>query len=491
MKQTLLTICLILFALPIWGQTTFSGGNISGGKIGSTDTEGSWAGKTKAPYEFITIEGQIPLTRKYDLTPTKSDILLTDTRIYEYPHCEDSIKSNKRLYPYDPSSVESLTKKIAVKDINDVIDFSDGDDKGPSDVFGMTINKAHMACLEDGLSGCSSIWVAMNILSKADAFTKNTKAGNSLETYFQTIHRMLKPLLAAYSTASQKLGRHKKDEIFKVWMKEAIFQNTYNPFADKGTRDRDLVREKPVRTYGPKYKKMGRDPAQNHSLQSGLIAMMYGVLWEDEHLYQVGLDSYLITLESVNEDGVLELEAIRGGSGLFYSGATLHTLLQIREIAKNQGHFLDELFIETNRIHDVASFLLDVVENEKLILKYAKANRTNSMCNTYQKQCFHDNKRDTAFGWVTIYLKNFPNHENSKRIIKFYEELVSSQPINDMRKENLNAVIKGNFNHEPFRHNLTYPTKNDEKDSYDFKIFPQDTNWNIGSPRCMFDRRSK
>ena len=43
MKQTLLTICLILFAFPIWGETTFSGGNISGGKIGSTDTEGSWA----------------------------------------------------------------------------------------------------------------------------------------------------------------------------------------------------------------------------------------------------------------------------------------------------------------------------------------------------------------------------------------------------------------------------------------------------------------
>ena len=35
MKQILLTICLILFALPVWGQTTFSGGNISGGKIGN------------------------------------------------------------------------------------------------------------------------------------------------------------------------------------------------------------------------------------------------------------------------------------------------------------------------------------------------------------------------------------------------------------------------------------------------------------------------
>ena len=35
MRYLLLTIFLILFALPSLGQTTFSGGNISGGKIGS------------------------------------------------------------------------------------------------------------------------------------------------------------------------------------------------------------------------------------------------------------------------------------------------------------------------------------------------------------------------------------------------------------------------------------------------------------------------
>ena len=33
MKQTLLTVCLILFALPSWGGATFSEGNISGGKV--------------------------------------------------------------------------------------------------------------------------------------------------------------------------------------------------------------------------------------------------------------------------------------------------------------------------------------------------------------------------------------------------------------------------------------------------------------------------
>ena len=44
MKQTLLTLCLILFALPSWGGTTISGGNISGAKI-STGEDGNTESK--------------------------------------------------------------------------------------------------------------------------------------------------------------------------------------------------------------------------------------------------------------------------------------------------------------------------------------------------------------------------------------------------------------------------------------------------------------
>ena len=74
---------------------------------------------------------------------------------------------------------------------------------------------------------------------------------------------------------------------------------------------------------------------------------------------------------------------ICGGSGLFYSGATLHTLLQIREIAKNQGNDLVTLLSKwgiRQRSMLLQRPLLDVVENEKLILKYAKANKGDSMC---------------------------------------------------------------------------------------------------------------
>ena len=57
---------------------------------------------------------------------------------------------------------------------------------------------------------------AMNILSEAAAFTQNTKAGKTPETYFQTIHRMLKPLLAALAMASQGLEDTRKMRFLEV-----------------------------------------------------------------------------------------------------------------------------------------------------------------------------------------------------------------------------------------------------------------------------------
>ncbi len=68
MKQTFFSLCLILFALPSWGQTTFSGGNISGGSVnaisyktinwGSTEnhglsTEQKWSQNTKDKFSRL------------------------------------------------------------------------------------------------------------------------------------------------------------------------------------------------------------------------------------------------------------------------------------------------------------------------------------------------------------------------------------------------------------------------------------------------------
>ena len=60
MKQTLLTICLITFAFPSWGQTTFSGGIIIGGKITSNEA----GSEQKLPKDWFT---ETPLNEKKDI----------------------------------------------------------------------------------------------------------------------------------------------------------------------------------------------------------------------------------------------------------------------------------------------------------------------------------------------------------------------------------------------------------------------------------------
>ena len=73
MKQTLLTICLILFALPSWGQTTFSGGNISGGKIGSNSGSSQ---QTKPP--------SLPESVISNFSPNNKIITSIDDREYSF-----------------------------------------------------------------------------------------------------------------------------------------------------------------------------------------------------------------------------------------------------------------------------------------------------------------------------------------------------------------------------------------------------------------------
>lgn len=443
----------------------------------------------KKYYDFIDFEGKIPLLQRYTLSPSKPDILLTDTSIFEYPNCDEEIQNNSHQYPFSSVVIKDKFSHLAVKDINDIIDFSSGsgDDGGMSDQFSMTINKAHMSCLSGDVSACKSIMTAMQVFASESAFTENTKLGDTPVSYFVTIQRFLRPLLAAYSTALQRLGRHSNDEKFKDWMRNAIFQNTFNPSAPNGERNRDMPRENAVFSEPP-FDDMSLDPAQNHALQAGLTAMMYGVLWNDTHMYHVGLDSYLITLNTVNKDGAFPLEAVRGSSAMFYSGATLHSLLQIQEIANNQGHDLSELFPISQQVHKAVEFLLNVIEDEKIIRKYSEHNKSPSCKSHYSTQCIHGTERDTAFGWVRLYTKNYPGRLNSKRIKSFYNELLGSAPIEKRRKENLNAIIKGNFDHEPFRHNLTYATKWDEADSYEFTSFPQGVNWSLGSPKCLYMR---
>ena len=87
MKQLLLTICLIVFALPSWGQTTFSGGSISVGKIGNKIISLE-AKEIAENYEFYSV-GQVAVdTEKQRGQSCKNKIN------YQPPNVLNSVKAS-------------------------------------------------------------------------------------------------------------------------------------------------------------------------------------------------------------------------------------------------------------------------------------------------------------------------------------------------------------------------------------------------------------
>jgi len=222
--------------------------------------------------------------------------------------------------------------------------------------------------------------------------------------------------------------------------------------------------------------------AANHTLAASSLVMMYGVTWDDQHAFNLGIEGFYSTLNSVRSDGSMSFEAKRGANAMFYSGGTLSQLLKIYQVALNQGIVLDKV----NSLHRAAKFLLDVAEDQTIIYKYAKGNAMAWCSENYKEQCFTETgPRAASFGWVKHYMRLFPEHQNTKRIEAFANELATSDVISEKRKRSLNSVIKGHFPTELFRKNVVFDRY--DKEYQNEYVFEDSLNWNSGSPMCLYD----
>ena len=76
-------------------------------------------------------------------------------------------------------------------------------------------------------------------------------------------------------------------------------------------------------------------------------------------------------------------------------------------------------------------FYLDVADNPKIILKYAKKNKNPGPLKdfTYQDLGQASNFLNSGQGWVKLYIKKYPTHQNTKRlfnILKNKNHILSS-----------------------------------------------------------------
>ena len=91
--------------------------------------------------------------------------------------------------------------------------------------------------------------------------------------------------------------------------------------------------------------------------------------------------------------------------------------MSIAEMAKTQEIDLyAHSPTEEKTIHRAVQFMLDALENNELVIKYASENYWPGPHKDYHNQDLGGS--GSTFGWIYPYVSRFPNHPNSARIRK-------------------------------------------------------------------------
>lgn len=423
---------------------------------------------------------QVPVFEKFNFDVKDPDILLVDIRKDSFERCRHTVKNNLRKYPYDAPSFYATASILFEKDIYRAAGNDHSLLEEITNNFVSRMYKQGHACLMGEEKACQATFEIIDQMQKRNALTKNT-SNSTPETYYLTNSKILSPLLVAYSYAVQRLGRPKSDFSNSIWFKNALYQNTYDPRPNVRKRERDFERTGLGSCNGD----IRHAAGQNHHTQSGLLYQMWGVLWNHNEYAAIGLDATNAALKSVNTEGALVCDAVRGANAMTYQGHNLSNMVASLMMARNQDVDLTQLS-HLDALHHAVKFQISLIFDQEPIYKYAKKDIA-SWCNKdYRKQCFHKaGRRDLAFSWVIPYMKLFPQHENTKQIKSIFKKISNEQIVDDEMKRNLNAFVAGKIPTDNYRENIFYQNQWDKDDAtlYIYDDFDVPAK---GSPVCMY-----
>jgi len=263
--------------------------------------------------------------------------------------------------------------------------------------------KMGASCLIGSVSECQLIIEMMEKWAKANA-AQVKSYGDNAKYWNDTLTvnlKVVRPFLGAYSIAKATVNTPTEtDELIRQWMYRTVKRashmlrtaGVYNSGGAAGTRK----------------------AAHNHAVASSAAWMAYGAMWGDSTAFEHGIEQWFITLGSMRKDGSFPIETRRGARALHYTGLTLSALMSIAEMAKTQGLNLYAYSpSEEKTIHKAVQFILDALEDNELVIKYARENRTPGPDKNYRYQYLGER---STFGWIYPYVSRFPNHPNSTRI---------------------------------------------------------------------------
>ena len=254
------------------------------------------------------------------------------------------------------------------------------------------------------------------------------------------------PMLAAYSFAKQVINvPEKEDKIIKEWFKRIVKRNQHLLYGK--TYDYGGARGTPKR-------------AHNHALSSAVAHMELGILINDNKLFRKAFKNYEAAIKYQRKDGSLPIEVRRGGRAMFYQGRAMNALAVIAIIAENQGYNIWELDFKGKNYHNLVKFFIDFTENNELVFKYAKENRSPGPAKNYKVQDLRSNS-GSNWGWLYAYVSRFPDHENVKRLGKWSKN-----------KSSLNS----------YQSNIVYQYLNIGKKGFGH------ASWTVVEPNCHFTK---
>ena len=296
---------------------------------------------------------------------------------------------------------------LAPKIINDV---KAPEDYGLDDRFNNVsswFRKSSAQCLGGNSKQCNEIHqYALNFSQNSKINKPRKKEGFYWNDTLSVSMRLTGPMAMALGIAWNK-NNFPKDEkkIILKWLDK--IENNF----EHGMRTNGYYE-------GSYYGNSARKAGHNHATQSSIARMSVGALTGNKKKFLTGIDQWFITLDTMRKDGSLPIETRRGARALFYQGRTISALIAIAERALVQG--IDLYTIDRNKsIHKVVQFYLDVADNPELILKYAKKNHKPGPSKDYTRQDLYGANRfnRSGHGWVKLYIKRFPNHTNTNRLL--------------------------------------------------------------------------
>ena len=214
------------------------------------------------------------------------------------------------------------------------------------------------------------------------------------------------PMLAAYSFAKQTIIiPQEEDRIIKNWFKKIVKKNQHLLYGK--TYDYGGASGTPKR-------------AHNHALSSAVAHMQLGILIDNDKEFKKAFRNYESAIKHQRKDGSLPIEVRRGGRAMFYQGRAMNALAVIAIIAEHQGYNIWELDFKGKNYHNLVKFFIDFTENNELVFKYAKENRSPGPAKNYKVQDLKSNS-GSNWGWLYAYASRFPDHENIQRLKQWSE----------------------------------------------------------------------